>query len=170
MTNPRHPFRLNVGFILHQEAGYRYEFAFEYPLVKLENDLELRGFEGGVAVGRTAQGLLFQGRFTASTTVTCVRCLEPFEQALNWSLTEAYASSEKSIADDGLMIPEDSQIDLEPILREYALLELPIKPLCKPDCKGLCPICGQNLNIRDCGHRIGTETSPFASLRDFLNN
>jgi len=168
MTNPRHPFRLNIGFVLHQEAGYRYEFSFDFHAVTLEDDLELHQFTGNVNVGRTAQGLLFTGSFTAATALTCVRCLEQFTQELSWSITEMYATSEKSASESGLIVPEDSQIDLEPILREYALLEIPIQPICRPTCKGLCSMCGQDLNLRDCGHRPGTETSPFAALKDFL--
>jgi uncharacterized protein len=168
MTSPRHPFRLNVGFVLHQEVGYKHEFSFDFPIITLEDDLELRQLAGGVDVGRTAQGLLFTGRFAAQTALTCVRCLQPFDHKLAWSITEMYASTQKSISDSELIVPEDSQIDLEPILREYALLEVPIKPICRPDCKGLCPTCGQDLNLIDCGHRPGMESSPFAALEDFL--
>ena len=71
------------------------------------------------------------------------------------------------MTESGLLVPEDGQIDLEPLLREYALLEFPISPVCKPDCKGLCPVCGENLNRTDCGHRPETD-SPFAVLKDLL--
>ena len=69
----------------------------------------------------------------------------------------------------GSMVPEDAQIDLAPLLREYALLEVPIKALCRQDCRGLCPECGQDLNQSDCGHRPVGGTSAFAALRDFVN-
>ena len=83
-------------------------------------------------------------------------------------MTELYATSEKSVSESGLIVPEDAQIDLRPLLREYALLEIPINPVCKPDCKGLCPICGEDLNLRDCGHRPNSGTAPLGALRDFL--
>jgi uncharacterized protein len=67
------------------------------------------------------------------------------------------------------MLPEDAHIDLAPLLREYAILEIPINPLHDPDCKGLCPVCGQDLNIRDCGHRPDTSDSPFAKIKDLLD-
>lgn len=53
-----------------------------------------------------------------------------------------------------MKIPEDGNIDFGPILREYLLLEMPIKPLCKPDCKGLCTVCGENLNLTTCEHQL----------------
>jgi uncharacterized protein len=96
-----------------------------------------------------------------------VRCLETFLQPLKWSFTDLYAFDKRSISESNLLVPENGQIDLEPLLREYALLEFPISPVCKPDCKGLCPLCGENLNKTDCGHRLESD-SPFAALKDLL--
>jgi uncharacterized protein len=98
----------------------------------------------------------------------CARCLKTADQQLNWNMTELYAFTEKSLSESGLIVPEDAQIDIQPLIREYALLEIPISPLCKPDCKGLCPVCGQDLNLRDCGHRPQHDDSPFSSLRNLL--
>jgi len=168
MSSARRPLRLNVGFILHEEAGYSYDFSFNLPSARLGEDLELRQLAGSLSVGRTGQGLLLDGNFTAQTGLACVRCLKAFDQILAWNLTEHYATNEKSASDPGLIVPEDAHIDLEPLLREYALLEVPIKPLCRLDCQGLCPICGQDLNERDCGHRPDSGTSAFAPLEDFL--
>ena len=168
MTNFRRPFRLNVGFIAHEDVGYTQDFAFEFPAIRIGDDLELAGFTGSVSVGRTPQGLLFTGKFRAGTVLECVRCLKLFEQELRWSLSELYAFTPKSVSDSGLILPEDAQVDIEPLVREYALLEIPINPICKIDCLGLCPICGEDLNVRDCGHRAGRGASPFAALRDFL--
>lgn len=168
MTNPRRPFRLNVGFIIHEEVGYTAQFPFEYDKVRFGDDLVLRDFTGIVDIGRTPQGLLVTGDFSGITSLECARCLKSFEQRLNWDMTELYAFNEKSVSESGLLVPEDAQIDLEPIIRDYALLEIPISPVCRPDCKGLCPICGQDLNVRDCGHRPQEDESPFSSLKKLL--
>ncbi len=117
---------------------------------------------------RLAQGLLVQGEFSGETTLECVRCLKVFSQPLAWGMTELYAFSQKSVSELGLILPEDAHIDLQPLIREYTLLEVPINPLCRPDCKGLCPVCGQDLNIRDCDHRPQEDESPFAALRNLL--
>ena len=98
----------------------------------------------------------------------CVRCLDSFPQTLKWSFTDLYAFDKRSISESNLLVPEDGQIDLEPLLREYALLEIPIKPVCKPECKGLCPVCGGNLNKTDCGHRPEVSSS-FSVLKDMLH-
>jgi len=168
MVNPRKPFRLNVGFIIHEEVGHHHEFPFEFDKVKLGDDLELRDFSGAAQIGRTPQGLLVTGKYSGETTLECVRCLKAFTHPLVWKMTELYAFNEKSVSDSGLIVPEDAQIDLQPLLREYALLEVPINPICKADCKGLCPVCGQDLNIRDCGHRPQEDESPFSILKKLL--
>ena len=168
MTNPRKPFRINVGFIIHEEVGYSHEIPFEIEQVKLE-DLELQNVVGKVDIGRTPQGLVVQGAFEGDTKLECVRCLREFVYPLEWEFTELYAFNKKSVSETGLLLPEDAHIDLAPLLREYALLEIPIKPLHDPDCKGLCPVCGQDLNVRDCGHRSDDSDSPFAKIKDLLD-
>ncbi|HTO99896.1 MAG TPA: DUF177 domain-containing protein [Anaerolineales bacterium] len=168
MTNPRKPFRINVGFIIHEEVGYSAEFPFEFDEVKVGDDLVLRDFSGLVNVGRTPQGLLVTGDFEGTTSLECARCLRTFEQRLRWNINELYAFNEKSVTDSGLIVPEDAQIDLAPLIRDYALLEVPISPLHDPNCKGLCPVCGQDRNVRDCGHRPNEDESPFSQLKKLL--
>jgi uncharacterized protein len=168
MSSPKKPFRFNVGFIIHEEVGYNHDFPFAFDEITLGDDLELRAFEGSVNVGKTPQGLIVQADFSAETTLTCARCLTEFESGLNWSFTELYAFDKRSETESGLILPEDAQLDMAILLREYALLEIPISPICKPGCKGLCPECGENLNERDCGHRPAESDSPFAKLRDLL--
>lgn len=168
MPNPRKPFRINVGFIIHEEVGFAQEIPFELEKVKID-DLELRNLTGSVTIGRTPQGLVAQGKFSAETTLECVRCLKEFTQPITWEFTELYAFTKKSVSESELLVPEDAQIDFAPLIREYALLEIPIKPLHDPDCKGLCIECGQDLNINDCGHSQDTDNSPFATLKDLLD-
>ena len=167
MTNPRKPFRINVGFIVHEEIGYDHEFPFEVSQIVIE-DLELTNVEGSVHIGRTQQGLIVQGSFPGDTTIECVRCLKDFSTHLNWDITELYTFHDKPVDEMGLILPESAQIDLASIMREYALLEVPIKPLHDPECKGLCIECGQDLNIEDCGHSQDVDDSPFAALKKLL--
>ena len=168
MPNPRKPFRINVGFIIHEEVGYSHEIPFEIEKVILE-DFELRNFAGKIDIGRTPQGLVVQGKFSGETTLECVRCLKEFHYPLQWEITELYAFNKKSVSESELLVPDDAHIDLAPLIREYALLEIPIKPLHDPDCKGLCIECGQDLNIKDCGHSQESDDSPFATLKDLLD-
>ena len=167
MVNPRKPFRINVGFIIHADIGFAIEFPFEFDEVKLE-DLALRQFSGAAQVGRTPQGLILTGAFEGDTDLECVRCLKPYSHHLVWNFTELYSFSHKIVNESDLIIPDDAQIDLAEMLREYALLEVPIKPICKPACKGLCIECGQDLNLGDCGHKQPEDDSPFSVLKKLL--
>ena len=98
MANPRKPFRINVGFIVHEEIGYTHEFRFDVEKAALD-DFALRNVIGSVQVGRTQQGLVVQGNFSGDTTLQCVRCLKDFSQHLEWEFTELYAFNEESVTD-----------------------------------------------------------------------
>jgi uncharacterized protein len=167
MTNPRRPLRLNIGFLISATIGTSRDFDFDYEKMRLGEDLTVHNFIGTARFSRTPQGLLLQGEFKAETDLECVRCLDIFVQSLSWTVTDLYGFDRRNITESGLLVPENGQIDLEPLLREYALLEFPISPVCKPDCKGLCPVCGENLNKNDCGHHLEPD-SQFAALKDLL--
>jgi uncharacterized protein len=144
--------RLNVGFIVHQTVGYSRDFPFDLPTLRLPPDLELNDFAGVVRITRTAQGLFVQAKLKARAVSECVRCLTECEQRLEVEFSDLYAFTHASITESGLLLPENGKIDLAPIVREEMLLAFPIKPLCRPDCKGLCTICGENQNEITCQH------------------
>lgn len=167
VTNPRKPLRLNVGFIINSGIGYYRDFDFYIPTLKDEDGLALADVEGNAKISRTPQGLVVEGVFSGSTQLECVRCLSEYAQSLHWDFIELYAFTRDNITESGLLVPDDAHIDLQPLVREFAILEFPIKPLCSPDCKGLCPECGQNLNEKDCGHRPEADL-PFTTLKQLL--
>lgn len=168
MSSTRDFFILNVGFIVHQTIGYSREFPFDATEVSLSPDLKLFNFSGAVKVTRTAQGLLLQGKFSAQVITECVRCLDEIHQNLETEFTELYAFNRNSVTESGLLLPENGKINLAPILREEMLLAIPINPLCKEDCKGLCPICGENLNYKSCNHDDEVIDPRLDALRAFL--
>jgi len=168
MQNPRHLFRINVGFIVHEEIGYSHDFPFEFDEAPLGEDLALTNFSGNIHAGRTPQGLVTTGAFKGNVTLECARCLNDFTHKLEWEFTELFAFKSELVDENVLQLPDSAQIDFGPILREYALLEVPINPLHSPDCKGLCLECGQDLNVEDCGHKDIDEDSPFSSLKSLL--
>ncbi len=168
MSDPHSPLRLNVGFVVAQSAGFSRDFPFEILHIQLPPDLQLDNLVGGIRVTRTPQGILLQADLQAQTQLDCVRCLTNFQQGLKITFTELYAFSQRYVTDSGLLMPETGIIDVTPLLREYGMLEIPISPLCKPDCKGLCPICGNNLNESTCHHEDDSGDPRLASLRSFL--
>ncbi len=152
MNEPRNPLRVNVGFLLNQPIGTSRDIHFDYPKVTLKPDFKVTDFSGAARVGRTPQGILVQGEFQGTAPAECVRCLSEFQQPLHTTFDELYAFDKRSTTESGLILPEDANIDLEPLVRDYLLIEMPISPICMSDCKGLCQICGQNLNEEPADH------------------
>ncbi len=111
-----------------------------------------------------------QVKLHAMIETECVRCLDPFDQPLNTDFSELYAFTNRSTTESNLILPEDGHINLEPILRDYMLLDVPISPLCQPDCKGLCSVCGENLNRAQCGHLTQPEDPRLTVLKDLLDH
>ncbi len=169
MSNPRDLLRLNVGFIIHENVGYVRDFPFEVPSVSLSPDLDLNNFTGVIRVTRATQGLLVQVHLRAEILAECVRCLNEFYQPLEIDFTELYAFNRNSTTETGLLVPENGKIDLEPFVREEMLLAIPISPLCRDDCKGLCPICGNNINEAICNHEEDVVDPRLDILKSLLN-
>lgn len=131
--------------------------------------MDLTDLKGTVRVTRTPQGLLLQAKMQAQVEAECVRCLNTYYQGLNIDFTELYAFSKKSVTDSELLLPEDGHIDLEPLVREYFLLEVPIGPLCSADCHGLCAICGENLNDNPHEHGVESGDPRLSVLKSLLD-
>jgi len=170
VEHPRNPLRINVGFLINQPIGTNRDISFEYSHIRLSHDLELSQFRGVANVGRTPQGLLLKGDFQGYMDMECVRCLADFQQNLRSRFDELFAFSRRSVSESELLLPEDGKIDLAPLVREYLVLEIPISPLCKPDCKGLCVVCGENLNEYTCEHQLGDkeDATPNTTLGGVL--
>ncbi len=163
------PLRLNVGFIVAQTAGYSRDFPLDIPQIHLPPDLSLVHLTGTCRLTRTPQGLLLQVGARAETDAECVRCLTAFFQPLSTEFTELYAFSKRHVTDSGLLVPDDFHIDLGPLMREFMLLAVPISPLCSPDCKGLCPVCGENRNLVTCQHDTAPGDERLSVLKDLLD-
>jgi uncharacterized protein len=162
--------KFNVGFIAQQSIGYNRDFEFEFPIVEFESETVLHNFDGRIGVSRTSEGLLLRSKFQALINSTCSRCLVKFEQKLETEFTELFTFKTHVHEDTELIYPEDGNIDFGPILREFFLLEVPINPVCKIDCKGLCPICGNNINIKTCDHRKELGDPRLAILKTLLDD
>jgi uncharacterized protein len=95
----------------------------------------------------------FSGSFTGTAAGECRRCLVPVESAVRGDAHLLYADANDENADEPDVFPIGDlgmTLDLRPALREQWLLEAPALPLCRPDCKGLCPTCGTDLNVSSC--------------------
>ncbi len=99
--------------------------------------------------------LLVRGRLETVARYTCSRCLKKYDGPIRIENFQV----QREVDDPG------GTINLTDEIRADMILALSIKPLCKPDCLGLCPICGQDLNERPCGCAVDRENSPFKGLK-----
>lgn len=153
MAQDRYPLRINAGFLINAPISTSREINFDLPAISLGSDLNLQKLVGKVELTRTPKGILIQASFSSSIAAECVRCLDEYDQPLKTDFSELYAFHANSVTDSGLIVPEDGNIDLLPLLREYLLIEVPIKTVCREDCLGLCTVCGENLNHQICEHQ-----------------
>ena len=114
------------------------------------------------------------GHLTGAFELTCSRCLEPFTMAIAADFDLRYVprlenagEGEKEVEEDDLATAfyENDEIDLSQLVMEQFQLALPMKPLCKEACKGLCPQCGTNLNTGTCDCSQKWEDPRLAVLR-----
>ncbi|MGH7894717.1 MAG: YceD family protein [Candidatus Binatia bacterium] len=135
---------------LHEGSGTD-DFRFPNGL-----DAELRHYRAGLDV-------VFDGALRGEAEGTCGRCLETyrfsFEAPLRVVLAPRASAGEGEDDDLGLGFFEGEEIDVTGLVVEHAMLALPTIPVCQDDCRGLCPRCGVNRNLRPCA--CATETSPY---------
>ena len=158
--------------MINQPIGYTREIPFEVGHFTFQDDIEVEDLEGVLILSRTQNGLRLNAEFKAKMDAECGRCLEGFMLPLRTKFEEIFTFENHPLSEDELIIPEDGNIDFDSYIRDYLMLEVPINPVCKQDCRGLCDICGENLNIRDCGHehkRSGM-TALAQSLRSIEGN
>ena len=104
-----------------------------------------------------------------SLSVVTIRTdLNELEQQLNVDFTELYAFSGPTLSETDLKLPEDGKIDLAPLVREYMLLDIPINPVCTPECKGFCSFCGERLTENPHSHDEVVIDPRLAVLKELL--
>jgi uncharacterized protein len=133
---------------------------------------------GLVRLMHVIDGVLAQGNLSAELTLPCVRCLDPVKVPLEIPLEETFAPTIDIVTgqtvrpeeeDRALWIDEHHILDLSEVLRQDILVALPVHVVCSPDCRGLCPTCGKNLNEGDCD--CTSEPDPrWAVLQDLLKD
>ena len=115
--------------------------------------------QGNIKLIRTDKGILAKAKLHTETEVTCGRCLSSFSCHLNLNFEEEYFPTVDVFGGTPLTLPDEPGcftinkhhiLDLNEAIRQYALLAIPTKPLCRANCTGLCPNCGQNLNQGPC--------------------
>lgn len=147
-----------------KEAGVTMHRAFR---------LDLQGY-------RLGRRLLFRGELQGSVDLACSRCLEGFEQAFDepFQLLLEPARDRADVPESGILLDPDDmelgrwageELDFGAAVLEILALAWPMQPRCRDSCRGLCPVCGTNLNAQQCGCETAAGTRPFSGLRDLID-
>jgi uncharacterized protein len=145
--------RVSVAEILGHPGEYR-DIRVDRPISGVRTALA-RLSEAPVRADLRAEsvveGILMTGPVRAGSVLSCARCLDEFESEVRLEVCELFASPghEASVEDEAYRI-RGKEVDLEPMLRDALTLALPLHPLCREECRGLCPRCGRRLDVGTC--------------------
>src|SRR5436190_19223305 len=177
----------NVAQLLKEPVGATRKLELDTPQLVLSDGsngpgererLEARDLKGNVKLTRLTRDLLVQGSVAGNVTLQCSRCLDEFTIPVEAALEEKFqpivdvftgrpVQREAYEEDDSAFsINPNHEMDLTEPVRQALLVALPLQPLSREDCAGLCPQCGANLNEGDCGHRPDTTDDRWAALRE----
>ena len=113
------------------------------------------------------EGVLVSGTLTGPVAGECGRCLEPVHDEVSVRVQELFVYDPQDTAEDEPRM-EGDLLDLEPTLRDLVVLGLPLTPLCRPDCAGLCPECGERLDDLPADHAHDVVDARWAALQGLL--
>jgi uncharacterized protein len=175
--------QFNVAQLVRGAIGQRREYELNEDLSTLDGELRLvEPLTGAIQLTRTSQGILVTGRCETAVELTCDRCLETFVQGITVELEEEFYPSvdpgetpldevsEEDREDEALRIDEHHTLDLSEVMRQNLLLVVPVHPICRPDCQGLCPQCGESRNEGLCHCPPDTIDPRWASLQAWVVN
>jgi uncharacterized protein len=128
-------------------------------LARLDGSVSAR-----LRIESVVEGVLVTGTVEAAASFECARCLAETRAPTTVEVCELFVTAERRAADEDAYSVSGTEVELEPMLRDALALGLPLKPLCRDDCRGLCARCGQNLNGAQCGCVDDTVDPRWAAL------
>ena len=175
-TAPADALVVNVAGLLGESPGSHRDVAVAGVRLDLGADLvQAAPLAVGVRVARTNRGVFVTGRVRTSLADTCGRCLVPLEIPIDVSIEEEVLPLielqsglpvDTTAEPEAFRLTDHHELDLEPLVREAVQLAAPIAPTCRPDCAGLCPVCGEDLNARPHEHADEPVDPRLAALAD----
>lgn len=145
----------NVADLLRSAPGTTQEISVDVPALRLDDDLALaQPLAGELRLQHSGRSIIVRGHLRTALAEQCSRCLRPAVSPLRLDIVEEVLPSvdldsgaliDASEEPDLMRLDDHHELDLEPAVREAISLAEPIAPLCRPDCPGLCGICGEDL-------------------------
>ncbi len=166
----------NVAQLLKQPVGTTRTYRFDERLEPVDG-LPRRAV-ASVLLTRTNRGILAQGTARVEVHCQCSRCLEEFDTELEFAFEEEYLPTRDIVTGAFLPLPDDDSVflidenhilDFGEAIRQYTVINTPIRVLCRPDCAGLCPTCGKNLNLGTCNCPTEAVDPRLAALARLLD-
>jgi uncharacterized protein len=144
--------RFDVTQLLREPAGTQTDIELDLGSQRLSDDLAVNAVKGRLTLWRTDEGVFVRGTLFVDLDLECGRCLSPTPTTLRLEVEERFRPASGGAPQDEqvLLIDADNHLDLRPVLQDLTVLSLPMRVLCRPDCAGLCPVCGQDLNEGSC--------------------
>lgn len=140
--------QFDLSPLVGARPGERLVFSLDEGPQQLE-EVAASFLRGELWFTRIEKGILVEGEVETEIQVPCVRCLESFPLPAALEIEEIIGLNKHP--DVTYAITDEGWFEGAPLIREQALVSIPLKALCSPDCKGICPECGSNLNTDDCG-------------------
>lgn len=167
--------KIDVGE-LRRKKGRVMDFSGRIPCLTLDlqrTEITFRDLEINGQATNTGEGIFVQGIIRGQADLTCSLCLKSFPATFEVPFAESYYREgdpvNRVVEEEGQFYQED-EIILDDLIREGLLLVLPMKPVCKPDCKGLCSVCGNDLNVQQCRCRKEEFDPRWAALGALLKD
>ncbi len=175
----------NVAQLLQSPTGAVRRYAIDEPASEVqvllrEDNISVEGpLHGDVTFMRSTDGILVMGHLDLTVALVCDRCLETFQHAIALDLEETFRPTidirtgatlpRVQGEETATLISAQHILDLSEVVRQGILLAAPMHPVCRLECVGLCPQCGQNLNEGPCDCKTETIDPRWAKLQALLN-
>jgi uncharacterized protein len=157
--------RFPVGDLLAR-PGAHLDVDLALPVALATDAVVIDGTATGTLRIDVASGaLVVRGRVGVGASITCARCLGEMPIEVAADLTATFGDAED---EDSLPISAERRIDLATPVAEELAMAMPVAPLCRPDCRGLCATCGTDLNGDPCAGHEDLSSSPFAALESLF--
>lgn len=124
--------------------------------------------EGDLLLESLVEGILVSGTLSGTMSLRCARCLKDVRRPFSVQLHEMFVPQPDDDVDD-YPLDADGLIDPEQMVRDAVGVELPFSPLCRPDCQGLCPVCGGDRNLGECPGEHPSSDPRWAELDVLLD-
>lgn len=173
--------RYNVAQLLKEHIGGMRHYQLRQEIAELAPSLKpLTDLTGNVDMIRTHDGILVRADLRTSVELACSRCLTQFSLPVRFKLDEEFLPLTDINTGARLPLPDDADeaaiidsnhiLDLSEIVRQDLMLALPLVPLCRSECKGLCSRCGQNWNNGACECNDSELDPRLAALKQLLDD